>query len=617
MTSKTIAFFAFLILLTIPASQAVAQNPISTQNNTGDANPVKIIEKTRLEGIDRANRMMRLGDYEGAAAILETIFEKDPQNIEVKNLLATCYERSKDYSKMLLFLKSRLATEPPGYPLYRAVGRTYVLMGFPDSAQSFFYAAVSRAPGNDRAFSTIAEIYHKFGHYRFESEFIDSARVLTGNPTLLADRMGDALAAQRQFGTATLEYLTYMERDTLTARIATERLEAMMRYPESTDTVMAILSERIKTQKENKRLFSTYGRLLMDQSRFEEAFEFFKELDSLDNSNGSTILYFIRECNRHKQFEYAILGGEYFLQKYPESTLKNSVHFAMAEAMTVSGRYDDALALLEAVVNDMIRPAHRAEAILKIGLLYKNHLGDLSQAKKHLNRVIKDFRLGIYDTKAHIGLADVAVREGKFDSAISHYEILQERDLSKEVMEKIEFSLAEIFLFQEDFKEATSRFRQIISRYPRGFYVNDAIQYSLIIGEALDEAPKQIDLFSSAEYFRYTGRDDSLEYYLTKICRVGIPSLAPISYLRLAQMYRDQRRFDEAVASADSLVSLFPASYYFPYGLKLKADVYIESEITRDEALALYRELLEKFATYPFAAEIRDLIRREATTGRI
>jgi len=194
MTSKTIAFFAFLILLTIPASQAVAQNPISTQNNTGDANPVKIIEKTRLEGIDRANRMMRLGDYEGAAAILETIFEKDPQNIEVKNLLATCYERSKDYSKMLLFLKSRLATEPPGYPLYRAVGRTYVLMGFPDSAQSFFYAAVSRAPGNDRAFSTIAEIYHKFGHYRFESEFIDSARVLTGNPTLLADRMGDALA---------------------------------------------------------------------------------------------------------------------------------------------------------------------------------------------------------------------------------------------------------------------------------------------------------------------------------------------------------------------------------------------------------------------------------------
>ena len=617
MINKPIAFYALVVLLTISAGLALPQNPAPGQNETGNDGPTRILEKAKLDEFDRVDRMMRLGDYEGAAAVLETIFEKDPQNLEVKNLLATCYEQAKNYSKMLLFLKSRLATEPPGYPLYRSIGRAYVLMGFPDSAQSFFYAAAKSAPGNDRAFNSIAEIYHKFGHYRFESEFIDSARVLAGNPTLMADQMGDALAAQRHFGAATLEYLTYMEQDTLAAKIATERLEAMMRFPESADTVMTILSDRIRTQKENQRLLNTYGRLLMDQDRFEEAFEFFKELDDLEGGQGSSIVYFIRECNRNEKYDYTISGGQFFLDTRPESSLRNSVHFAMADALIATGKYDNALALLETIVNDQRRPANRAEAMLKVGLLYKDYLGDFGRARENLSRVIKDFNLGMFDTQAHLGLADVAVKEGEFDSAISHYEIVQERDLPVELKEKIEFSLAEIYLFQENYKEATERYRQIISRYPRGFYVNDAIQYALIIGEALDEAPDHIDLFAEAEYFRYCDRSDSLEYYLTKICRVGIPSLAPISYLRLAQMYRIQARTEEALASVDSLVTLYPASYYYPYGLKIKADIYLESDNGRDEAFVLYRELLEKFSTYPFAAEIREIIRRESPAGRI
>jgi tetratricopeptide (TPR) repeat protein len=567
--------------------------------------------------IDRADRLMRLGEYERAGDLLEVLYEQNPDNGVIKNLLINCYEQTKNYSKMLMFLKRRLASEPPGYPLYRDIGRVYVLMGFPDSAASFFYAAAERVTDNDRAYGYIADIYQNYGHYKYGSDFIDSARVLTGDSTLLADRMGDALAAQRQFGAATMEYLNHMKEDTAAVRNTTRKLDAMMKFPESADTVMAVLSQQIESQTNNKYLLNTYGRLLLEQDRYDEAFEFFKGLDSLESGQGGSIIYFMRECNSRGKFDFTIKAGEYLLEYLPQSTLKNTTLFEMAEAMISTGKYQKALDLYQSVTEDLVRPAHRAEAKLKIGLLYKDYLNKPEEASKYLYDVIKSFPGGRNDTEARIGLADIAVKEQAFDSAISLYESLLDRDLPEDLKEEIEFSLAEIYLFQENYKESTAQFRRIISRYPRGFYVNDAIQYSLIISETLDEASKQIDLFSLAEYYRYTGQNDSLEYYLTKICRVGIPSLAPISYLRLAQLYYDQSRYDEAVEAVDSLEARYDQSYFLPYGLKLKADIRLQSPESREEALGLYRQLLEEYARYPFAAEIRDIIRHEMPADRI
>lgn len=580
--------------------------------------PFPFPSSSQFEGLDQVDRLMRFGEFQRAADLMELIVEKNPDNIHLKNLLTDCYEQAKNYDKLILFLKERMASEPPHYQLLRSFGRAYVLTGSPDSALPLFLAALRNNTTNQvRGIASLAGIYHQFGHYRLESEFLDSARAFTGDPTLLADRMGDALAAQKEFGAATLEYLTYMEKDTMAVRNTTQKLEAMMTFPESADTVMAILSERIKTQANNRHLLNTYGQLLMRQDRYDEAFSFFKGLDSLEAGIGGSVLYFMQECNVRGHFDYTLQAGEYMLAHRAESTLKNSVLFAMAEAWTAIGQYDRALTAYQSVTRDQIRPAHRAEANLKIGLLYKDYIGDFSQAAEYLYEITRSVPRGHYDVKARIALADLAIRQNLLDSAIALYQSLDDLDLSEDVLEQIEYSQAEIYLFKEEYNEALISFRQIISRYPRGFFINDAIQYSLILSETLEEARSQIDLFSSAEYYRYIGRSDSLEYYLTKICRVGIRSLAPISYLRLGQLYHEQERHDEAINTADSLVSLYPQSYFYPYGLKLKADIYLTSLQKPQEAFEIYRSLLENYPTYPFASEIRDIIRREMPADRI
>jgi len=569
------------------------------------------------EEIDRARRLMQFGEFRRAAQILEEYLEEGPKTPAAHDLLIQCYEQSKQYDKLIAYLKRRLEIQPPSFGLYRDLGKAHITAGMPEAAAPYFFEAVSFGTDRERAFSTIADIYYKSGLYDLERSFIDSARVLAGDTSLMAGKMGDALAARQQFAAATLEFLTYMEKDSITARIGEERIISLMRFPESVDTVMAILFDRISSRKETRQLQKIYGQMLMEQDRFDEAFEFFRRQDSLSEGNGVDILVFMQECTKRRKYEQALRAGDYFLRRHARSSLKNSVNFVMAESFIGVGEYYEALARYETIAGDFIRPAHRAEANLSIGLLYKDYLDDPKKAEEYLNLVIETVPGGSYAVLAQQALADIAIGQRQLDTAIGMLESLLELELPPEIAERVEFTLAETHLFKEDYREANTRFRRIISRYPRGFYVNDAIQYSLIIGETLDEAPKQIDLFSSAEYFRYTQRPDSLEYYLSKICRVGIPSLAPISYVHLARLYADQKRHTEAVAAVDSLMNLYPESYFLPYGLKLKADIFMELPENRDRAMELYRELLSDYPTYPFGAEIREIIRRESPSGRI
>jgi tetratricopeptide (TPR) repeat protein len=610
--------FSILLMLVLlaPLSVPAQQTPDSIRVRQLERLP-ETMPNNKPEVIDRIERLMRMRDFDRAATLLELELEKTPHQGIIKSLLSTCYEEAKEYEKLLLFLKQQLETEPPRFPLYRDLGRAYILLGHTDSARVILFRSAEFVTNREGSLATIANIYHKYGLYEYESEFIDSARTLTGNQNLLPDKMGDALAAQKRYGEATLEYLTFMEKDSVAAKQGEEKLISMIRFPESADTVMTLLSNRLRHQSESSRLLNIYGQLLIEQGKFEEAFEFFKGLDSTRDLAGADIMYFMRECNRRHQYEITISAGEYMNEHFPQTTLRNSILFLTGTALTATGHYFEALETYQNIADDRIRPAHSAEAFLKIGQIYNDNLNDINMARENFHKVIRIVPGSRFDIEAKFGMADIFIKEKNFDSAISQFESITQWEVPEEIAEKAEFILAEVYLFKGDYQESVTRYRRLINTFPRGLYINDAIQYSLIISETLEDSPGQMDLFATSEFFRYTQKADSLEYYLTKICKVGIPSLAPISYLYLSRLLRLQERYDEAVAMADSLESQYPESYYLPYGLKVKADIFLVSPGQKELAMDLYRKLLNDYSTYPFAAEIRDIIRREITSGQI
>ena len=607
-TNKTAAIGALLVLMAVTALPAAAQQPI-------DSGGIIIIDPTagslsrKPSPLEQAERLMRMGDFTRAAAVLEAVLEKAPTFQQAAMLLAACYENRQDYGRLLILLNRRATIEPPSYALYRDLGRAHLLSGSADSAKIYFFRAADYVERQTDMLAEIAETYQRLGQYRMEAEFIDSMRVRFGNARLMAGPMGDALATQRQYRRATEEYLIYLEQDTVTARDAENKIIALVQYGESGDTVMAVLGARLQGRP-NPRLLKMYGQILMERGRYPDAYTFFLLRDSLDQGSGSDVLYFMQECVRRDRFDYAVQAGEYFLRQYPESGLATPARFLIAQGYTALRRYHDALTVLTAILDNRDRTSARIEAHLRLGQLLKDYLNDPTAAGDHLGEVHRGAPGTRFDSEALLGLADIYVHQRNFDSAVALYQTLVDREGQEDLAEAAEFLSAQANLYKGSFDEAGARFRRLINRYPHGLYVNDAIQYSLILSETQEQAPKQLDLFGAAEFYRRINQADSLEYYLIKICRVQVPSLAPLAYLHLGELYRERDRRGEAMAAADSLTALYPESYYVPYGMKLKADILWRSPSDREQAMALYRELLEKFGTYPFAAEIRDLLRR-------
>ncbi len=609
MSMKTKLLLCFLLLFSI--ATVSAQNTIDNRKSLE-----KKITVQKSPVVKNVERLMTMRLFDRAIDLAEMYLEKEPGNLSLKSLLAACYEETKAYDKLALFLSNRRDTEPPTFFILSQSGRAFLLTEQPDSAQEMFYGAAVMALEHESWLRQITDQYYSFGMYDESEAFIDSMRILSANPNLLASRKGDILRAQKQYGQAAIEYLNYMERDSLAAFDGERMLISMIRYQESVDTVMAILAKRIQDQMSSRQLAATYGKLLLEQSQYDEARKFYQELDSLRQNRGSDVLYFIRECNKSKEYAQTLLAGQYMLDHYPSSPWLGTIQFAMADAHTGQGNFDAAFSLLNRVAGTFTRESHKSETYLQIGLLFKNHYRDLEKAEEYFNKIVAHSPRTRASLNAKFQLADIYVHRRAFDSAAVVYQFLEEQDLSDDYAEIVHYAQALIKVFQGDFETADAIFRQLITRYPKGFYVNDAIEFALIISEAGSTAPGQMDLFSSAEFFRYTNREDSLEFYLKQICLVNIPSLAPLSYLRLAELDNAKDNSSGAVTAVDSLFAKYPESYFTPYGLKVKADILLKSEQQYDNAIEIYRNLLEQYPKYPFAAEIRDILRRESEANQ-
>jgi tetratricopeptide (TPR) repeat protein len=557
-------------------------------------------------------RLMRAGSYDHAASYLESLLTKYPDDWQIMNTLQDCYFQGKMFDKLLLFLQRRLEEDEQNFQVLRDLGRTWLQKGQPDSATDYFYKAVTSSGNDASAVAFLASLYSQLGYHSEAVQFIDSLRSLTGKPHMAPLEMGDALSALKKYSPAADEYLVAMNADTAAERDASVKLRELVQYPESSDDVMRTLQSYLKGDSADKKLSRLYGEFLLDKEKYDEAFVYFLNLDDSAAQKGNELHYFMSACADRKKYAPVIRAGERFRSRFPMSPLLQVTQFMLAEAYTKEGQYHDALDTYERIAGMSVNERDLAEINLKMGLIYKDNMRDFDRAWQHLAMVKNIYPSGPAAEVATLEQGEILIYQREFDSALTIFTKLDSlKQMPDELAEAISYAIAEIKLFQKKFEEASGRLKGIIARYPRGFFVNDAVNLTLVIDETLQEAPDKIGLLASVEYFDYVDNDDSLEFYLQKITEDKIETLAPVSYLRLARLYYKQGRFKETLSSVEKLTQEYAESYFLPFGLKIKADVLIKSSETKEAAVKIYQDLLEKYPTYPFSAEIRDILRKE------
>ncbi|MBN2227184.1 MAG: hypothetical protein JW763_07445 [candidate division Zixibacteria bacterium] len=566
--------------------------------------------QSRNENVALARQLVSRGAYISAADLLENEYANKNHSLAVINLLLTCYMELKAYNKAEVLLKRQIRDLPDVFMYYTKLLELYLMTGEDAEIGPMLDTINAHFPIHEDYLKVQLRLLIEFGRTDQALSIIENARRELKKDKLFSLEAASIFEIQRDYGRAVREYCRLSDGDSLTVLTAERGLSALIRYPGAAPDVISALTDILAGAPNsvfaNKMLLEAYSH----NQQYADAFAICVALDSLTDAKGTEVFNYIRRCRERKLHQQVIDASEYIESQDFDKGLISQYKFFYAEALVGTGRYQEALTNFNEIEKNYTHLRDKAEALLGIANVFRYFLHELDSARYYYTEITSRFKQGVPYIRSILELANLHVAEGDLAQARQSYETLAAMQLNQDILEYVSYMLAMIHFYEKDFASAELGFRKLIEDYPRGYYVNDALMHSLIIGENALGAASALEDFADAEYFEERLMPDSVENRLMRIREMDYSAVFGLASYRLAEFYVQKGDTSSALTLIAEMEDKYTEDYYFPYCLKLKGDIYAADEKMRNDAVTVYTELLERYGMYPFIGEVRDSLQR-------
>jgi len=572
---------------------------------------VEIIERptTTVEfdaQVRLARQLIRHNDFYGATAVLEPLYSDSPGNDLVYNLLRQCYQKLDYQPKIEDLARSMIEQHPQSYRYRLDLANVLVQLDRADESLEAFREA-ARLANSDNDYLNVATGMANAGYAEQALAMMDSLRTVIQDPEAFSLHRGMILETQRQYRRAIIEYLPLLEDTTRDAANAQRRLMALLEYPGSSEQAESTLLEEVDSSSGIGAIKALTGYYLK-AGRLDEAYRYTLRLDSLEGLDGQELVKFMRSCRERRRYELAVRMGRHFFDHYRQSPVMAEAYFAYADALTQMGQYTAAVAVYDSLVAWTPREQDKGEGLFYIGMMYLDYLNDYGKARSYFDSVIANYRRGVGYLRSYLARPYCDLRQGNLKAAAAGFSALKQMQLNDEIAEEVDYRLAVIDFCQGNYDSTGVALQRLTVDYPRGFFVNDAIELLLVMDRA-DENKEVLADYGEALLYEMRRMPDSLKAVLLSIVDSHSPQLADFALYRLLNIGLSENDTAGVLTCVDRMEKEYPDSYYFPFGLKVKADLFRGDPERVDQARDIYRRLLEDFPDYPFASEVRQRLR--------
>ncbi len=607
-------------ILLVAALSAVCVFPASAQESQSpfqDKPVIGLKQQDTNSRIALARKLIRARDYQGAADVLETAYESSTDNGIIENLLKTCYQQLKQYSKAELLTRRILQRQPQAVGSRLNLAELLAKQGKIEEA-IVQYRAVEKQLDSKNASNQLLIIRSMIAAGMEENALahIDKVRKGIKDPTLFRLERGGLLEARREYVEAAREYIPVLNQDsTRDAGNAERKLLALLSFPESAEQVEDVLMSFADSTAGQRTL-----RLLADHyvkiDRFDEAFAIALRQDSLSGGTGTPLINVMRRCRERQAWEQVVRVGEHFLEHHDDPRFGIEAAFSRAEALVRLGRSRDAIAAYDKIAATNSHPRILGDALFGIGVVYSEFLHDYRQALVYFDSVVNNFPQGNGYLNARQAIPHCYLRSGQLEEAKTGFVEIANSKAENDQLEETAYFLSLISLFANEFDSAAAGFRKLMVDYPQGMFVNDALRMVLLFDQAGEDKALLGD-YAAALFLQQQGLTDSTRAKLGEVIGADNRALADIALFDLVELEMESADTTAALVAIDRLSTEFEDSYYSPLGLKLKADILVGAESGIDQARDIYRQLLEAYPDYPFVSEIRARLRELLATQEV
>jgi len=568
--------------------------------------PIPLVDDIEQK-LTLARKMMSVSRFQEAGDLLEILYEKRPDDPLIQNLLRNCYDQLGRYDRSEELLRRALEKSPESFGYQMSLAEVLARQGKRDEAAEVYSRASRNMPPADLSrHQLIVRSMLDSGLDSLALGYIDQTRPILGDSLAFRMERGGILERRRQYEAAAWEYLPLLQNDTTPqAGEAERKLLGLLDYPESSARVEKILVARADSSAGLRamRLLADY---YLKTNRFVDAFDYTLRLDSLEERSGWSVMVYIRRCAERRAWIQADSAAAYMLANYPNSQYETEAAFERARALAELGRPYEAIGVYRELASRSPVPQIRNDAMYGVGTVFYNNLAAYDSALYYYDNVVKTAPRGRSYVAARLAIPRCLLKAGHLARAAEALDELTGQRLPDEGREEVEYLQGLLSFFGHRYDSAGIKLHKLMVDFPRGFYVNDALELLVILGRA-GEAEELLGQYADASYLFFRGKSEEARIGLQQVADASDRSLADLALHDLTELAISRADTTAALQAIDRLDQEYPESYYRPLGLKIKADILASTDLPK--ARQLYRYLLENCQEYPFAAEVREKLR--------
>jgi len=606
-----------LSLIIILSSFAAYGENISKMPRGINKHPVQVNENDTNTKIMLCRQLIRQRRFIDAAALLETIYEQNPDNVVVINLLRKCYENLQLNEKAEQLISRYLKKHPDNFGYWLLYAETLADQAkFEQAGKAYDKAGALIDNNNIVRWQLIVQSMVTHNMDDKALSLIDNLRKKTADKILFALQRGSIFQKQKKYTDATLEFYSLLPDTTRLGNEAEKKLLAMLSFDDSAKEVEKTLLNQ-KHLLKNKRAVKILSTYYLQTAQYKKAFEFTIARDSLDGFKGNSLVAYMNNCAERKLYPQALSMGDYISRHYQNNPIMSEAHFIYAQVLQQMGRYVEAVAVYDTIFAGSIYQRDKATALYQIGKIYRDDLNQYDRALVYFDSIRYNFSNGLSYTNILKDIAYCYLKKGDLKKAQTQFQQLLNTHINDNIKEEVTYNIGLIFFLEKNIDSSKAVFNKLLVDFPRGFYVNDALSLMFIMDEAQGFSQILYD-YSNTLLFEQRNMIDSAIAKLKLIANDKSQVLADIALFKLSKISLKQADTTQTLEYVDQLTTTFPQSYYLPYGLKEKADILLSTQKQDEIAKAknIYKELLGKYPNYPFITEVRKKLRElEANQG--
>ncbi|WP_423130574.1 tetratricopeptide repeat protein [Gaoshiqia sp. Z1-71] len=564
-----------------------------------------------------ASRYYQSRDFDKAALLYRELYETTGSNYYFEVYL-TCLVENADFETAEKEIKRELRRTGNDPVLY--VQWAYLLkkQGRNDEAEAMFRQALTSVRNNKPDLVRLGNTLINRGEYEYAALLYREGRKKMPGENFHYE-LGRVYLFQRDYNAMFDEYLLLIRED----ETALSQVESTFQSALRMDVDQSLHEQfRVRVLKSIQQApdVLVYNRLLiwifMQEKNFAAALRQQIALDRRTGEEDRQIIELARIAGRNNEYAEALNAYDYMLKKgrsgaYYKNVLLEQMQLVYLQFVenplenqtpeTIASRFDETFQELgyfpetyslildyAHLLTFYMRQAEKAIRLLEDGMAIPN-----------LSRVQQD--------ELKTELADVQVYKGDVWEAVLLYSQVIERNKTNDLGDEAKLKKARLAYYMGDLKWAKAQL-DVIKASTSKLVANDALELSLFIGNNmnLDTTQVPLQLFARADLYSFRNEAEKAWTLLDSIGKAyPYHSLIDDIYYRKANLSVAAGDYQQAAVFLEQITTTYPYDLLGDDAMFRLAGIYGQRLNRKEEAMALYQQLLVQYPGSVYVSEAR------------